>query len=227
MIVVVACLPRTWRLPLLVGCVLLGAGVLAAKGSSLSSFKRDKNVSEYHMAQSAHLRPMLAMVAMKIVWDHPLFGCGFGQYKKVDKHYTDDKNVTLPLEMAKSYVQHNVFLSLLAETGVVGCGLYVALLAGWLHRAWRVWRDDRRPLAERQHGVLFAAFTANWIINGLFHDTNLMMNVNLLAYFLAGVSQGLYARSRAAVDIALDPAGQISPSFGFTSGRESPSYGLG
>jgi hypothetical protein len=204
-VLVVAALPRQVRLPFVLGCAILASVMLAIKGSSLSSFKRDKNVSEYHMAQSVQLRPMLAVVAVKIAWDHPLFGCGFGQYKKVDKDYVDDRNVNMPLRIAADYVQHNVFLSLLAETGVVGCGLYIALLGGWLHRAWRLWREQRLPLAQRQHGLLFIAFTANWVVNGLFHDTNLMMNANLLAYFLAGVSQGLYAHSRESAATASQP----------------------
>jgi O-antigen ligase len=149
------------------------------------------------MAQSVKLRPMLAMVAWKIVGDHPFFGCGFGQYKKVDRNYVYDHDVDMPLEVARRYVQHNVFLSLIAETGFVGITAYLALLSGWLHRAWRVWRDDRLPLTLRQHGLLYCAFCASWLANGLFHDTNLMMNSNLIAFLLAGLSQGIYARARA------------------------------
>lgn len=195
-VIAFATVPRGWRLTFLVGCLLVSSLGYVLTGESFSSFKRDKNVSEYHMAQSAKLRPMLATVAFKIVWDHPLFGCGFGQYKKVDGEYVYDRSANMSLEVAKRYVQHNVFLSLMAETGLVGLGLYVAVLVGWLNRAKCLWMDQQLPISLRRYGVLFGAFFASWLVNGLFHDTSLMMNANLLAFLLAGLSQGIYARSK-------------------------------
>ena len=71
--------------------------------------------------------------------------------------------------------------------------LFLLLLCGWCHRAYRVWSDPRGDLRSRQHGLLCLAFFTSWAINGMFHDTSLMMNANLLLCFVAGMSQGLYA----------------------------------
>jgi hypothetical protein len=195
-LIVFASIPSRFRIPLgLTAVVTLGLA-FALKGNHLSSFKRDKDVSEFHMAQSAELRPMLAYVAWKIAMDYPLFGCGLGQYKHVDADYLRDPNVNMPLERLKPFVQHNVFLSLLTETGFVGCGMYLLLLGTWALRSWKLWRTTSLPLPARQFGLVFLAFLANWCINGLFHDTSLMVNGNLLLFVLAGATQGLYVRAK-------------------------------
>lgn len=193
--IVLALVPQSWRIPLAVTGSLLLSVTLAMKVNEFSSFKRDKNVSEFHMAESAQLRPMLAVVAWKIVRDYPLFGCGFGQYKQVDINYLHDPNINMPLEKVKPFVQHNVLFSLVSETGLLGMSLYMVLLGGWLYRAWHVWRDGDLPACVRQHGLLFVAFFLDWFFNGMFHDTNLMVNSNLLLFLLAGTSQGIYARA--------------------------------
>ena len=195
-LIVFANIPHRFRIPLGIAGLLLVSLVFAIRGSHLNSFKRDKDVSEFHMAQSAELRPMLAVVAWKIAMDYPLFGCGLGQYKQVDAYYLHDPNVDMPLDRLKRFVQHNVFLSLLTETGFIGLGFYLWLLCAWIHRAWRLWRTVELPLAIRQFGLLFVAFIANWCVNGMFHDTSLMVNANLLLFFLAGTVQGLSARAQ-------------------------------
>ncbi|MGE0760406.1 MAG: O-antigen ligase family protein [Pirellulaceae bacterium] len=220
LLIAVASVPTRWRVPLLAGCLLAGLGLAALKGSDFNSFKRDKNVSEHDMAQSAQLRPILAAVAMKIVRDYPVFGCGFGQYKKVDRNYFSARDVNMPIEVARKYVQHNVLLAVLTETGIVGITWYVLLWAGWLYRAWRLWRSDERPWPARQHGLLFVAFFVAWAINGMFHDTSLMMNANLLVCLLAGMSQGLGARQPATIrDTTHGAAALVSPRWPWTMPR--------
>jgi O-antigen ligase len=114
----------------------------------------------------------------------------------VDRDYLRDPNVDMPLERLKPFVQHNVFLSLLTETGFVGISLYLLLLGTWSYRAWQLWRMTSLPLAVRQFGLILLAFIANWIVNGMFHDTSLMVNANLLLFMLAGATQGFYARAK-------------------------------
>jgi O-antigen ligase len=192
-LVCLAAMPKYWRPPVLVAATLALALVFVIKAESFRSFKRDESVSAYDMEQSAKLRPMLAFVAWEIAKDYPLFGCGFGLYRKVNIDYLHNPTVDYPLQRLKPFVQHNVVLSLLAETGFLGAGLYLALLAGWFHRACRVWNNQKLPLEFRQSGLLFVAFLVQWLIQGMFHDTSLMVNANLLLFLLAGISQGVFA----------------------------------
>lgn len=190
-LVLVVSVPKTWRVPLFISFVVAGAGLLALKGSSISSFKRDKHVSVHEMSQSAKLRPILATVALRMFQDQPLWGHGFGQYKQVDMNYWRDPTSNLALEKAKPYVQHNVFLALLTETGLVGLSLYLVLLGLWTRTAWLVWSCSRRSLAERQIGLLLLVALTAHVTNGMFHDVSIIPMSNMLLFLIAGVCQGV------------------------------------
>ncbi len=51
-------------------------------------------------------------------------------------------------------MQHNVFLALLAETGMIGLGLFLLFLAILSHASWQLWRSQGAELASRQLGLL-------------------------------------------------------------------------
>src|SRR4029079_4464899 len=110
---------------------LLGSLTLASAAGLLvgwehfSAFKRDKDVSVEDMACSARLRLILAALAWQMFLDRPLLGCGFGQYVDEAPNYLSDRTTDLPLEKGRPYIQHNVFLGLLTETGIVGLGLFM------------------------------------------------------------------------------------------------------
>jgi len=190
-LVLVLSVPKTWRMSVVVLLLVAGTGLLVAKGSSLTSFKRDKHVSVHDMSESAKLRPILAAVAFRMFQDRPLLGHGFGQYKHVDMIYWRDPTSDLPLEKAKPYVQHNVFLALLTETGLVGLFLYVSLLGMWTHNAWRLWSHAQRSLADRQMGLLMLVILTSHITNGMFHDVSIIPMSNMLLFLMAGVCRGL------------------------------------
>jgi O-antigen ligase len=126
--------------------------------------------------------------------DRPFLGHGFGQYKHVDMNYWRDPTSNLPLERAKPYVQHNVFLALLTETGLVGLALYLTMMGLWTRSAWRVWSCSRRSLAERQVGLLMLVVLSSHVINGMFHDVSIIPMSNMLLFLIAGVCQGVAGR---------------------------------
>jgi O-antigen ligase len=193
-VIAMASMPRELRMP----AVLLGGMIatffVTVGNDTLLSFKRDKNVSQYHMEQSAKLRPILAAVAWRVFQDYPVFGCGYGQYKRVDVDYLRDPNSELPLEQAKNYVQHNLFLGILVDTGLAGLTLYLGALVFWARRACQLWRDPKASLLERQLGLFLLATLAQWSLNGMFHDVALATNANLLLFLTAGVSEGVWIR---------------------------------
>lgn len=190
-IILFCAIPRRLQIPAIVMSMILGIFVLAIGKDNLKSFKRDKDVSEYYMEQSAKLRPVLAKVAWEIFQDYPVFGSGYGQYKRVDINYLRNHETELALEQAKGYVQHNLFLSILVDLGLVGLSLYLATLAIWVWRGWRLWQNPQISLAQRQLGLFTIAIVAQWMVNGMFHDVSLPTNANLLLMFVAGACQGV------------------------------------
>ncbi len=182
--------PRAWRVAVLGGAMFASAVGLAATWDHLQAFKRDRDLTAEDMAESAKLRPILAVVAWHMFLDRPLLGCGFGQYIQESPKYLADRTTDLPLEKARPYVQHNVFLALLTQTGLVGAGLFIALFAAWIRTAWRLWRADA-PLWVRQLALLFLAFMGAYLPNAMFQDVLIIPMINMLLFFLAGTVAGL------------------------------------
>lgn len=182
--------PKQHRVRVVFAFGLLGMVLFAAKGSSMSKFKRDKEVSAEVMAESAKLRPILAAYAYEIFCDYPFTGVGFGQYGERNIEYLTRRSFDLPMEKAKMYVQHNIFLSLLAETGLMGLVAFVFVLLHWILDGWAVWHASQRPLWQRQCGLFSLLLLAAYLPNGMFHELSLIPMLNMLVFFFAGLSRG-------------------------------------
>ena len=184
-------LPRRWRLPVLGGSILLALVIAATQWERIIYFKRDKDLGAQATAASVELRPILARIAWNMFLDKPVFGHGYGQYMNEHGKYLADRSTSLPLEKGRPYVQHNVLLNLLAETGFVGMGLFVLLLILWSRDAWRLWHAKGAPLWARQQALLFLAMLGPYLSNASFHDVSLMQMANTLLFFVAGMTAGL------------------------------------
>ncbi|MDB4766321.1 O-antigen ligase family protein [bacterium] len=166
------------------------APVLADK---VFSFKRDKEVSVADMENSAKLRPMFVTVAKRMVVDRPFLGVGFGQYARAKYPYLQDPSSAEPLSMTRGYMQHNIFLAYVTETGFLGLGALVLMLSLFLRAAWTVWRDTRLSFWQRQFGLLMMAMIANHCVNGMFHDVSIIPMENMFLFFLAAVVNNFYS----------------------------------
>jgi O-antigen ligase len=166
-------------------------------GDRLFSFKRDKEVSQTAMEQSARLRPIFVEVAMLMFQDRPLLGCGFAQYAREKHAYLKDAHSSQPLVATKGYLQHNVFLAYLAETGLVGFGFLVTMLTFMALEAWKLWRCQQQVALIRLYGLLMLAILLNYIINGMFHDVSIIPLSNTLLLFFAGIINNLASRDGA------------------------------
>jgi len=191
LIVVGLSMPRAWRVPLLVGSLLIVTAVGLTQWDRMLAFKRDQGLSEAEAAESVRLRPILAAVAWNMFCDRPIAGCGYAHYRDEFVNYLADRSFDLPLEKSRRYLQHNTFLSLLTETGLIGAGLFTALLVIWGRGAWQLWHAKAAPLAARQQGLLFLAFLGGYLPNAMFHDLAIIPMMNMLLFFLAGVTESL------------------------------------
>ena len=171
--------------------VLLLMVSLVLIGDRINSFKRDKHVTAHEMSQSAKLRPMLATIAWRMFQDRPLFGCGFGQYTKYKKPYHYESDSTQPLRMVLPYMQHNVVLSYVTETGLLGLGLLMAVLISFVKRGWDLWRSKSVQLVHRQVGLLMMIVVSSYLINGMFHDVSIIPMIGTLLYFMGGLTVNL------------------------------------
>ncbi len=196
-IVIALSVPRGWRVAVLGSLAIVSVVGVAVSWEYLYAFKRDKDLSVEDMAESARLRPILATVAWHMFEDRPLLGFGFGQYAAESPAYLSDRTSDLPLEKARPYIQHNVFLCILTETGVLGLGLFVLLLGCWIFDAWQVWRCVDAPLWARQCALLLLGTMGVYVSNAMFHNVSIIPMFNMLFFFLAGVSEAMLPLARA------------------------------
>ena len=192
---VVACgwfiwVPASKRLKMvmIVGATLTVIALLPVYGDKLLSFKRDKEVTQNQMEKSAQLRPLFAIVAMNMFQDRPFLGCGFGQYAQAKYPYLKDPHSGQPLSSTRTLMQHNIFLAYLTETGLLGLASLLLMLALMVRAGWLVWFDRRLPLWPRMFGLLLLSLLSCDMINGMFHDVSIIPMVNMLLFFLAGVT---------------------------------------
>jgi hypothetical protein len=190
-LVVGLAIPWSWRLPILGVGLLAGVLVISTQWDKLVEFKRDKNLSADKTAESVELRPVLAKIAWNMFLDRPLLGCGYSQYKTQHVNYLSDRSTTLNLEKGRGYIPHNVIFSLLTETGLVGLGMFLAMVALWSLDAWHLWQKKTIPLEFRQQGVLLLVALSAYFLNGLFHDVSAAPMANMTIFFLAGITAGL------------------------------------
>ncbi|HTU26669.1 MAG TPA: O-antigen ligase family protein [Pirellulales bacterium] len=197
LVVLAFSLKRAWRTAVIGTLVIATLPLVALNWEKLMSFKRDKELSAAEAAESAKLRPILAVIAWHMFLDRPLFGSGYGQYLTESHAYLSDRSTDLPLEKARPYVQHNVFLSLAVDTGLVGVSAFVVMLALWVRMAWRLWCFRQVSPAARQFGLMFLAFLGVWLPNAMFQDVLIIPMVNMLLLFMAGLLVNLADPSRA------------------------------
>jgi len=178
---------------MLVAATVLSIVMFPVAKEKIFSFKRDKNVSQTQMEQSAQMRPLFAIIAWNMFQDRPIAGVGFGQYAKAKYPYLQDPNSGKPLSSTRGLMQHNVFLAYLTETGLIGLSLLLLMLSQMSFVSWKVWRDDSLDLWARQFGLLAIVVITVYAFNGLFHDVSIIPIQHMLLFFLLGLVNNIYS----------------------------------
>jgi O-antigen ligase len=175
----------------IVVAMALGAALFVTFFSDdIVSFKRDTNVAASDMAESAQLRPLLASVAVRMFADKPLFGHGFGQYTRAKRLY-HQAVTTEELKKVIGYMQHNVLLSYLTETGLVGVSLLLTIMYLFGRSALRLFWNSPRDSARAKIALLGLATLIGYLINGMFHDVSITPMTGALFYFMLGLTTQL------------------------------------
>jgi O-antigen ligase len=185
-----------WRPLVLGGLVVSTLLAVVTNFEKIKGFQREQSAAE--TSQSVDLRGSMAYVSWKMFLDHPLLGVGFDRFPTARLPYLSDRSSDLDLEATRPYVHHNTLLSLLTETGMVGLGLYLAMLGAWAAAAWRLARNAALPDGTRSFGVLMLAALAVYVPQALFHELSYVPVNNTLLYFLAGITVGLVRQQQMA-----------------------------
>lgn len=124
--------------------------------------------------------------AWYVFTEHPLGGVGVANFAWVSPQYSDmAAHIAAMREDGGGGVAHNMFLSVLAETGIVGFFFFVLLQATLFHQLWR--KRKKEPLAW---GLLLG-FVAYWIAG-----MSLTWEYVKIAFFLYGSALSLAREER-------------------------------
>lgn len=208
-------LPRQWRGVLAVGVLVVGVIGAAILGERITNLARkDSDASAEH---SVYQRASFVYVSMRMFYDAPIFGCGFGRFYDLKEPYLADRSQQLELESLRLLDHHNTFLSMLTETGLVGFTLFTGLLLGWTLAAWRLVRDSESGSWQQMQGLLTLATLIAYASSALFHDLTLSPTDQWQLFLMAGATIGLTAQRRVAAVKPVHSLAAAPPAWGFAA----------
>jgi O-antigen ligase len=186
--------PRWLRVVGLATLVMFGGAMTMGLKDQLVRLKRDKYVSAADAAKSIELRPLLAVVGWEMFKDRPIIGHGFGHYFEHSAPYHNVRSHGLPLEEARSYAQHNVFLSILVDTGLVGLAALISLLVTLAGVGWQLARAHDGSPESRSLGMMLLSVLLVYVCNGMFHDVLVIPMMHMYLFFVGGLAITVYVR---------------------------------
>ena len=205
--------PRWVRVLGLASVVLFAGLAVTGLKDGVMEMKRDKNLSSADAAKSVELRPLLAVVAYEMFKDRPIAGFGYRRYFIHAKPYHTIRSYDLPLEQARPYMQHNAFLSILVDTGLIGLSLFTGVLFLMASYALQLARNVAQDEIVQRAGLVWCGGLAAYFCNGMFHDVTIIPMVNMFTFFGAGmimrhfqatIPQGTMLAPKVAIDLARD-----------------------
>jgi O-antigen ligase len=188
-------MPKRLRPVVVSAIVLAGLLVAATRWEQLVNFDAGRSASETR--DSTYMRASFVYVSWQMFLDRPLSGCGVGQYTREKDAYLADRSTPLVLESIRDEINHNYFLTLLTEAGLIGLVLYVSLLASWTRSAYRLCRSAAAPPWARRQGLLMLATLAAYLPIALFQPASHINIVQMLLLFQAGLTASLARLARA------------------------------
>jgi O-antigen ligase len=200
--------PRWIKVLGMMSAIVFGSMAAMGMKEQLLNMKRDKNLSAEDSAKSIELRPLLAIVAYEMFKDAPFFGHGFYVYLKASTPYIQRPGYDMPLEQALGYSQHNIFLSSLVDTGLVGLTIYAWLLARLTRSAWRLGNHQRIDPVYRMVGLGMIGSMTGYFLGGMFQDVMVMPMIQLYMLYLSGVLISVYQRT---FEVSIDEVSLRAP----------------
>ena len=160
--------------------LVAGTGIFA----TWDKLSRDKRLTQDTISG----RIDLFKQTMHISREHPWTGVGFGHF--VDAQQELPRNLDYGHHVSGVLVEHNLFLGMLAETGVIGLLLTVAVFVLLLQQSIKLYRKipPRSPgLISREFVVLFWVVFANYMVDAMFRDPLWDVFANGLLWSIAGL----------------------------------------
>jgi O-antigen ligase len=161
-------------------------GFLAGAGSKFSVFETTLFGARQDTVEYRLNNFQTAWSAFKI---NPMFGVGYGRFREVAKRFAEDGASGRGLEDGN----HSTALGILAELGITGFGLFVAILvcSGIVCLAAHRRLKDERWELERNFALIGLGVLEVFFILGLTNDLNAVAPVNMATFWFIGTASAL------------------------------------
>ncbi len=137
-------------------------------------------VSQYRLNRAA--------IAWRMFWDHPLAGVGYEQYRVRFDEYDSGEDCT----PHKSQIADNMYLTILAETGLAG-SVGFTVLSGWLLvGAWRRLRRNTRPPPDTFRLIICTMALVGLLVDMAGYEFFYWPNQYLHLMFIVGCMAALF-----------------------------------
>ena len=159
--------------PLRLGAAVIAVLVIAAGGALVANKAASAGTQRATSDRSRRIE-----LTAKVIAHHPLVGVGIGSQPYASQGESKDGGP------AALFVSHTTPLTVLAELGIIGFSVYLALLAGATRALARVWRLDR-VFGLALGGVFVALFVHSCFYSGFFEDPITWLVFGITASFLS------------------------------------------
>ena len=145
-----------------------------------------------------------AVMVARMWEDHPLLGVGYFQYKNYKEHYTDPVEIpilgNIDSNTLRHSVIHDIYFGPLAEEGLLGAGLQVAIYFLIFKAYWRRFRQkDLNEYFQIMVIPLLLGLTVGYLVGGLAIDYRYFSFLGTLFFVSAGIVDGYVAESKRSV----------------------------
>lgn len=131
----------------------------------------------------------LAKMTWQLFKDHPLTGVGFGHFRDYAIQYAQDPSSKY-IKWGSRLMEHNNFLSILAECGLIGLVLYVIMLVMIFRYSLRLYRripPNADGWVSRELVVLYWMLLIDYLVDGMFRETSVDPFNNGLFFAFTGL----------------------------------------
>jgi O-antigen ligase len=186
--------------PLCVGLVLAAMVGVFLNWDNLSTTDRQKG--GMGTVGTVHTRIMLAYCAAEVFADNPFFGCGFMNFSEVAQDYVRPRDVPMFGHIDTGFgtetVPHNILMTIIAEQGLLGAVPFFLIFFFMWRGTVRAFQElPREGVISRDFVVCVWCAIAAYLVNAMFIEMRYFEYVNVLFFFLMGMSAGMLERHRA------------------------------
>jgi O-antigen ligase len=183
--------------PICIGMILAGMIGVFFNWENMGSEDREKG--GLATMSTVYYRVVLLYEGAEVFLDHPFFGCGFMNFGEIAPEYRRARDVPflghIDLGVGGEAVPHNIFLTVIAEQGLLGIVPYFLIYFFIWRRSIAAYRAlPREGMISRDFVVCVWCAIIGYFVNAMFLEMRYFEYVNVLFFFMIGSMIGMHER---------------------------------